>query len=249
MAYSAYDAILSVRESTPTLSYKAHMQAIINSQFDRASNYYIVQLKDRYTGLYSDIGVRIDGWYAQNSTEKIVHDDLKKITFKDCDQSIDLGDIFQFNNYRWMVVSTDVVSGVTKSCGVQRCNLQLKFVDSTLDVMPTITDTVLVVDAIADVNIYIPLEDRYVLLPANQMSVKVPNDATTIKIKDAPRGTRFLCGSPVKGWRVIGIDNVTQIRDNLDATPLRTGIISLIMKSESVNKSLDNVTERVAKQM
>lgn len=252
MGYSSYDAIKSVSSLLGGLSntefYKDYMQAIINNQFEQASNYYVIKAKDRYTGVFSDLGVLISGWYSQVSSDMGIHDDVKKIIFKDCNQVVNLGDIFEFDNFRWMVISTDNVASVTQSCAVKRCNVQLKFIDSTENVMPTVNSPILTIDGIADVKVYVPLEDRYLLLPTNQMVVNVPNDEVSNKIKDAPRGTRFLLGSPVKGWRVIGMDSITYSRPTMDATPLQTGIMSLKLQSEAINHSVDNINLSIAKQ-
>lgn len=224
------------------------MQAIVNDQFNISSDYYVILKKDRDTDVFTDIGVRITSWYTPTSADLVIHDSIKKIIFKDLSEQILLGDIFEFEGYRWMVIITDNIASITQSCAVQRCNIQLKFIDSTADVMPaTPVNTIYTVDGIADVKVYIPIENRYLLLPSDNMAIRIPNNATTRKIKDAPKGTRFLFGNPVRAWRTVAIDSITETYVNIDTDEVN-GLISLKLQLDAINRSIDNVTVKLAKQ-
>jgi len=248
MAYDAYNAILSVRNSSTRKEYRSQTQAMLNSDFTRASDYWVVSLKERDTDTLNDIGVRISAWYTPTSADLTIHDNIKKITFQDIDQKIYLGDIFEFEGYRWMVIITDNMASITQSCAVQRCNTKLKFIDSTLDVMPsTPNETQYSIDAIMDVKIYIPIEDRYLLLPSNTMVVKIPNCANSRLIKDAPQGTRFLLGNPLRAWRTIAIDSITEVFQDTDGDDTN-GMISMKLQLDSINARVDNITHALAKQ-
>jgi hypothetical protein len=224
------------------------MQAQIDSQFTVASDYLVIRYKERETDVYNNIGVRISSWYSPTSADLVVHDNIKKITFSDIEQKIYLGDIFEFENYRWIVIITDNVASITQSCAVQRCNFQMKFIDSTNDVMPsTPIETIYSLDAICDIKTYIPIEDRYVLLPSNTMIAKVPNTSVARRIKDAPKGTRFLLGNPLRAWRTIGIDTITDTFLDINNND-SNGIITLMLQLDAINVRVDNTTAKLAKQ-
>jgi len=248
VAYEAYNAILSLRNASIRTELTTQMQAITNSQFQIASNYQIIKYKNRATGVFNDLGVRLSGWYSSTSADIANHDNIKKLTFQDLSTVINLGDVFEFGNFRWIATIVDNIGGITASCAVQRCNCKLKFIDSTNDVMPsTPLDTIYSVDAIADVKIYIPIEDRYVLLPSNTMTARIPNDAEGRKIKDAPKGTRFLLGNPLRAWRTVAVDTITEVYKNInDITD--NGIINLKLQLDSINIRVDNVVAEIAKQ-
>ena len=248
MAYDAYNAILSIRDTSIRKEYKNQTQAMLDSDFSKASNYYVVSLKERTTDDLNDIGVRISAWYTPNSADLTIHDNIKKITFSDLDYTIYLGDIFEFEGYRWMVIITDNMASVTQSCAVQRCNSKLKFIDSTDDVMPsTPNETQYSIDALMDVKVYIPIEDRYLRLPSNMMVVKIANTTNSRLIKDAPQGTRFLLGNPLRAWRTIAIDSITDVFQDTDEDDTN-GIINLKLQLDSINTRVDNLTHKLAKQ-
>lgn len=247
MAY--YDDFVSRSTSPSPTTYKADLQAKSTESFQYASDYYTVKHKDRVTGVYNDLGVRL----AKPSKSRYVGslvDDMFEVMFQDFNQTVYLGDLFEFDDYRWMVVDTSNLRSITTSVVIQRCNVQLKFVASTPSVNPTVTSTIYTVDGIASTKLYVIEEDKYVLLPINQMSILIPNDTDGKRIKYTNQsGTRFLFGNPYQAWRTIGIDSNTRVRRTIAATPTDyNGIISLRLQSDNINSSLDNVTLGIAKQ-
>jgi hypothetical protein len=124
----------------------------------------------------------------------------------------------------------------------------MKFLDSTSDVMPaTPNETIYSLDAICDIKTYIPIEDRYVLLPSNTMTAKVANTSVARRIKDAPKGTRLLLGNPLRAWRTIGIDTITETFLDINNDD-SNGIITLKLQLDAINPRVDNLTAKLAKQ-
>lgn len=246
--FDNYKSRVNALGSTPTEVYKSALQAVSNQKFQYSSTFYYVKYKNRATGNWSDIGVRLTK--PKNFVRALsISDDYFEMIFQDFDTEIFLGDLFEFQNYRWMVVNTEGINTVTNSVIIARCNVQLKFIESTPTVMPTVTSTIYTVDGVASIKIQELNEDKYLLLPSNQMMIEIPNDSTARKIKDSPQGTRFILGNPAKAWKVIAVDSVTKIRRTIESTPNDyNGIISLRLQSDNINTSVDNVSLGIAKQ-
>jgi hypothetical protein len=120
MSLPFYNAWRTI-SSTPSEYWKDSLQALIDDQFDNASNVYTIQKKNNTTGLYEDIIVRLEVPYElkQMSTRS---DDYRKILFKDNTISISIGDVYLFNDSYWLCIDGSRVETLTYSCIVQRCN-------------------------------------------------------------------------------------------------------------------------------
>jgi hypothetical protein len=250
MSYKFYNAYNSIA-TTPKQEILNDLQNVIDQDFENASDVYTILKKDRDTGVFSEITVRLTKPYEikQMSTIK---DDYYKIIFKDNDISSYMGDIFEFSNYRYMVVDVDGDNTPTNSCLVRRCNIQLKFIANNGAVVPILSSTPTVIDAIAHNEFFNPKEDKMVTLPNEQLWVQIPNDADGRLIKyDNNGGTKFLLGNPYQAWACISMDTVTEVRPTVEDTPNSiNGIINIKLSNKvaSVNNSVDNLILGIAKQ-
>jgi hypothetical protein len=251
MAYESYSKMLSVStlHSDPASYYKNSLQEIIDDgRFEMASNYKSISLLNRTTLAGTSIGVRLVKVSTPNMDVQL-RDDYFQVLFKDFTTSVDLGDLFEFDGYRWLVTDVSSKSTETMVCMIRRCNAKLKFIYSNNDVLPTVTDTIISIDCVADKKIFSLEDDRYYSLPNEEIRVKVPNTADSRKIAyQKNRGTRFLLGNPAMAYSTAGIDSISQVRTNLTATNTNNGILVLKLKAEALNERTDNTTSMVAKQ-
>lgn len=243
-----YDAQLT-NTTSPSVEWRNSLQALVDYNFENASDYYTIKKQDRSTGVWSDISVRLAKEFNIKHMTT-VRDDYRKIIFKNNSVTSIMGDMFEFNNYRWMVIDTGRLETATNAVMIQRCNVQLKFIPAATPVLPVLPSTPLVIDAIAMNRIIDPSEDRIILLPQNQLRVLVPNTSDTKKIKWAPNGgTRFIFGDPAQLWMVTAYDGISNVRRTVEATPNDlNGYVELRMTLNGINNQIDNVPERVAKQ-
>ena len=250
MSYSAYNAILSVSKmaTDPAGHYKDSLQHIVDTRFEFASDYTKINYLNRTTLVPTEIGVRLTKPNSMNGSAEL-KDDFFKVILKNFCTQITLGDLFEFDNYRWMVVDLSSVQSDIQSCMIQRCNVKLKFVESNNDVLPTISDTIISIDAIAEKKIYSPETDKYYTTPLEDINVKVANNANSRKILfDKNNGTRFLIGNPALAYDVKGIDSVSLVRTNLTSSNTENGILLLKLSMGRLNAREDNVSLLVAKQ-
>lgn len=238
-------------KNSPMTEYvKSHIQSFVNDRFMLMGNIYSVEHKNRITNEWSTIDVSLSKPY--NIKDKYnLQDDFFAIIFKNFDYMVYLGDYFKFQDYIWMVIDVQNINTTNVSCVIQRCNVELKFIDSNSAVMPIVTQPIITIYGITKVKILEPDEDKYIILPRNQMVIEIPNDANGVKIKDSPNGTRFLLGNPYKSWKVMNVDTITNIRKTFvgDTPNDYNGIINLKLLSDSSLKPLvDNVEQGIAKQ-
>jgi len=256
MSYSSYRAYLNSHNNnvlTPTQQFKNNLQQISNDTFEIASNYYIVKHHARVTDsllaatpsvastpITTDVGVRLSTLLSIQRLTAI-KDDFLKVTFKDFDYDVQLGDIFEFNSHRWLVVNTSVETSVTASALLQRCNLQLKFTEDE----PLDTD-IMVIDAVSSKYAMEELRDgQFIKLPDNKVEVWVPHNAIGRKIHNSyGGGTRFLIGDPYSNWMTTSYDSISRNRTDLDGNT--QGIIRLELELSSINTGLDDLTNGVA---
>ena len=107
--------------------YKQFMQYMANDKFESASDVYIVQLQNRLTRIYEDIKVRVTKAIKTKDVQlNYTEDDYKEVIFKNLDQDIQLGDMFCFQGFYWLVINTDNIFSITASCTIRKCNNFLK---------------------------------------------------------------------------------------------------------------------------
>lgn len=240
MAYNSYNAMLSITSSTPTDYFLELQQNINDNVFDMSTDYVTVKVKDRDTGIYSSLGVRILSVFKESST--IVHDDHKKIVFKDINYNVKLGDIFEFDNFRWMVISTNTKKVAQSYCSVQRCNMQLRFTAST-----PLTTNIITIDGIASNTIGGNDETPIIVLPVGTIEVRIPNDSNAKKIRYTPKPTRFLLGNQdwqgkYQNWIVENIDSITNVKRTIETvSDDSNGFIKIRLKLAQLNPKDDHV--------
>ena len=244
MAYSFYNAYQSKTNTgstpmTPAAKFRWDLQQFVNSDFEIASDYYVIQKQDRSTGVWSDYGVRIEAPFAIKQ-QFTIKDDYRKFIFKDGTTVINMGDMFIFNDYYWMVVDVGRLETPTASCIVQRCNVQLKFTETAL-----LYEDIITIYGVSSTFYANPLNiQQYVTLPDTQMQVRVPNDANSRKILASSKGgTRFLIGNPYRNWRTIGMDTVSEVRPTFAGTVVDdvNGMIMFKLQLEQLDPNDDLV--------
>ena len=255
MAYDFYNAYLSTTSSSSQQYWQSSNDKLMEQKFSDSFDCFTIKKKNRTTGIYSDLTARVTAWISDKSTGKI-HDDFKKLIFLPNTTFPVLGDIYEFESYRWMVVGTDNILSPTIDCVVQRCNVQVKFIPTAVGatpapVMPTLSATPLVLDGIASNRLTDPMEDKIILMPNDMIMLRLSNDENARKIKyiGTKGGTRFLLGNPVTAWKTIAIDSISDVRPDISVTPSdANGILNFRLQSDTLNVLVDNLNQKVAMQ-
>lgn len=248
MAYESYNIFRSYQSSIPKNYFKNNIQAKINQDFQISINYTVIKIKDRFTGIFSDIGVRIENYGVETSF--YANDEFKRIIFQDMDYPIRLGDIVEFSGYRWIVMQPKSIDSATSSAIIQRCNAVLKFTEST-----PITENIIEIDCMLSNKMNYTLDNRTIDLPDGSLFATLPLDSNSMKIRLSPKPTRFLLGLPdyrglYRAWEVENIDTITNARiDYYSSTPLtHMGIMNIFLKQSTVDKIRDDHTVGVCYQ-
>jgi hypothetical protein len=248
MGYDAYIAYLSEDKlhNDPSTYYQDTLQSIIDEQFETSSNFKYINLLDRDTGVATQVGVRLEPTRRMN-IESNIKDDFFKVVFKNFDYPVILGDVIAFDSFRWMIIDISSIESGTQACLIQRCNAKLNFIYSNNDVLPTVTDTKISLNCIAEKKMYDIESDRFYTIPNNEIKVKVPNNSNSRKIKfDVRRGTRFLMGNPAQSFHTKGIDSISMVRTDIDDSNEDNGILLLTLQIDGLNTKKDNVAEMYA---
>jgi hypothetical protein len=131
VAYEFYNAWRTVAPTSPKQKYREDLQALVDEQFDNASDLLTIQSRNRTTFAFTDITVRVTkALQTSNTGLKYTEDDYKSILFQNANQDVRLGDVFVFSGYSWIVMNTDNINSPTASCEVRRCNYTLKLYES-----------------------------------------------------------------------------------------------------------------------
>jgi hypothetical protein len=246
-AYLTYNTLIS---SSPVEYFQGHLQAIADSVFEISSNIYTVKHRTKLTDEYSssheqwtDIRARLVVPFEIKQLS-MIKDDFFHIIFKDFNYQVYLGDVFEFQNYRWLVINTSKISSITNSVLVQRCNAKLRFTTST-----PLNTNIIEVDGCANKYIMRGLkEEQFIILPENKLNVQIPNDINGRKIKYTDRGgTRFLLGNPFQNWKTTSFDNITMNRTtNNNLASENSGIIKLQLELSEINTGMDDLVNGIA---
>ena len=209
MAYESYNAYLSAIPSNHPDYYKEIQQEFMDQQFENSINYRTIQKLDRNNYASTPtIGVRIMKPFEIATKDKVYADDYCQISFSKLTDTGNNGDMFVFDNYRWMATETKAISSTFKHCLARRCNTELKFTAST-----PLSSNVLSLYGIAEIRSSDVTDEQYKIVPNAQLTVLIPynNNAKLIKY-DTKKGTRFLLGDPIQAWQIINIDTVTHVK-------------------------------------
>jgi len=170
MAYESYNAYLSVTKSTPSDIYKDEFQELVNAEYENTTTLKTVL----HNG--NSITVRVVGKFNTETLSR-QNENYQKIIFKTPDYVVNVGDIFEFDNAKW--ICTDISSTVvSKSCTVTKANNELKvYKNSILYKVPCVVEDVTRLYSMgAD-------ENKYIIQPSTDIIIRVPNNEVTVLIK------------------------------------------------------------------
>lgn len=170
MAYESYNAYLSVTKSTPSDIYKDEFQELVNAEYENTTTLKTVL----HNG--NSITVRVVGKFNTETLSR-QNENYQKIIFKTPDYVVNVGDIFEFDNAKW--ICTDISStAVSKSCTVTKANNELKvYKNSILYKVPCIVEDVTRLYSMGTD------ENKYIIQPSTDIIIRVPNNEVTVLIK------------------------------------------------------------------
>ena len=170
-------------------------QRVIEDQFTNSPSYHSVTVN----GITQDV--------------QIIKDSNKKRLLCKPGDTIGMGNLVVWDSVNWLCVDTDT-DGLYQRGVIQKCDGYLKYLDSAgelVEVPCVINDRILM-------NVE---ENRYYLLPENQLWVIVGDDDESSAISV---DQRFLLGS--NAYKVVAVDNIT-----------RPGIITFKMHTDSITQN------------
>ncbi len=170
MAYESYNAYLSVTKSTPSDIYKDEFQELVNAEYENTTTLKTVL----HNG--NSITVRVVSKFNTETLSR-QNENYQKIIFKTPGYVVNVGDIFEFDNAKW--ICTDISSTVvSKSCTVTKANNEIKvYKNSILYKVPCIVEDVTRLYSMgAD-------ENKYIIQPSTDIIIRVPNNEVTTLIK------------------------------------------------------------------
>jgi hypothetical protein len=239
MTLKYYNSYLPIAPSSPKQIYWDDLQAVIDDQFENASDYLTIQKESSTSpNSYEDIGVRLTVPY-QLSQRFTIKDDCREILFKSNDIEIALGDRYQFNGFYWLTVDTGRVETPTNSCQIERCNASLKFYDENGDYneIPCIAQSKSVYDVKQDKMIWIPDGKMRVLIKYDKQGKKINIDR------------RFIING--LAWRCGSRDYITYVRNNqgyiemyfasdFESSNDKNGVADVLIRKATYNLSILN---------
>lgn len=126
MSYKFYDAYLAMAQSTSVEYYQQDLQDLIDLEFDDVAPNYTIQYEDN--GTFKNIQ-SIISQVIQPKTGENLGDDYKKLVLRDNSLHFDLGSMFKFDNYYWLVINASNIKSMTTSFIVRKCNYTLKWLN------------------------------------------------------------------------------------------------------------------------
>ena len=210
----------SIDGSTFTDQYKTFMQQKVNDVFSFAS--------DVYTVIYNGSPLTARVMSKGGTGTKEIMDNFRKIVPQNISQTFNLGDMFNFSNYDWMVINTRYIDRVTSSCIVQRCNNILKWIDKNGNIQsfPCIAETL--TDKREEIKDYKMIEVEF-----GKFHISLPYNQITQTIYP---GQRFILNNAA--WRVAFVDNLTNVINGV-------GYLILIFDSDTITEK-DNLLLGIA---
>ena len=172
MSYESYNAYLSVTKSTPSEVYKDEFQELVNTEYENTTTIKTIL----HNG--NSIAVRVVGKFNSETTSR-QNENYQKIIFKTPDYTVNVGDIFEFNNAKW--ICTDITSTtVSKSCTVTKSTHEIKvYKNNILYKVPCIVE-----DAIRLYNMGTD-ENKYFINPNTNVVARIPfNEVTQLINRD-----------------------------------------------------------------
>lgn len=188
MVYEFYNSLRKIR-TTPDQEWKNDLQALVEEEFENSPTLQTILHKN------TEIQARVVGVFSKETPTRRI-EDYQKIIFRQPDYSVSIGDIFEFDNSKWLC--TDLGSTpVTKSCMVERCNNTLRlFKNNVLYQVPVIVE---------DHSMGYK-ENRYLADPDDNIIVRLPyNDIT----KDIGRNGIYRL-TDYDNYKIISVNRVTE---------------------------------------
>jgi hypothetical protein len=216
MSYEAYNAYLSVTKSTPSDIYKDEFQELVNAEYENTTTLKTVL----HNG--NSITVRVVGKFNAETLSR-QNENYQKIIFRTPDYVVHVGDIFEFDNAKW--ICTDISSTVvSKSCTVTKANNEIKvYKNSILYKVPCIVE-----DAIRLYSMGIDT-NKYIVEPNTNVVVRVANNAITSLIA---RNDIYRIGA--NNYKVIDISDI-----------INPGLIVLKLNWTAEEQVLPNTTSDI----
>jgi len=168
MVLKYYSAYLPIAPSSAQQIYLDDFQAVVNEQFDNAPNILTV----KWNGI--DIVARVTSKILETNLYRD-RDKYRQVIFKELTQKPSIGDVFEFQECKWLCTQTDNLSVGVNDCTVERADNILKFYDesSVLNEIPCI---------IGDITIGVD-SNKYISTASNEVPLTVPNTSVTRQIK------------------------------------------------------------------
>lgn len=190
MTYKAFDAYLSVVKSTPADIYKDEFQSLVDAEFENATTVNTVL----HNGV--PVTVRVVGKFDTETVARR-NDNYQKIIFRNPDYEVNIGDIFEFYDAKW--ICTDISSTpFSKSCTVTRSYFNIYiYKNGIIHEVPCIVE-----DTIRLYSMGIK-ENEYIMQPFTDIIVRVPNNEITSLIR---RGEVYRIGKDT--YKAIDISDV-----------------------------------------
>ena len=170
MDYKSYDAYLSVAKSSPKDVYKDHYTAFVDNNFNDATTVKKILHNNK------EVKARVVSVFTKEAPVRRM-DDHQKIIFNSVDYVINYGDIFEFDNEKWLCMDI-TTTNIMKSCMVAKCNNTLNvFIGNTLHQIPCVIESAINLHKMGSVG------SKYIESPEGVVVVRVGNTDVTRQIK------------------------------------------------------------------
>lgn len=232
MALTFYDSWRKV-SSTPSEYWSESLQALIDEQFENASNIYTIEEETtRGTMTFTNLTCRICHVLTDKQTGEKLGDDFKELIFKNMDYDVFIGKRFRFDDNIFICTNTDNYHYVTKSCIIRRCNNSLRWIDDygNKNQEPCICDYKILNDS-NDYN-------------ANIITPQGAIDNITLQYNDKSKNInpnqRFLIGNPRVCYKIKGngINNYLNEK-TFDDNSVQLTKINVVY--DPINKATDDI--------
>lgn len=236
MAYKYYASSIPI-QTTPKEGYREGLQAVIDVQFDNASNIYTIQEETTFGEMdWQDVDVRITHVLSDKNTGEKLNDDFRNIIFKDITHTYGIGYRYKFDDNIWITTQSDLYKYVTASATVRRCNNVLRWIG---DDGSTITEPCIIDYKISDDRNQ--FDSSIVTAQGNIDIICQYNDFT----KTIKPNQRFLFGSRRFAYKVRG-DGINNFLNQNTYDDESTPLIKISLDVSQINPETDDLTNGIA---
>jgi len=178
MTLKYYNVYLNYAPSSPMQGYKDDSQALADDEFDNASTL----VNGKLNGV--NLTYRVSSFFNRK-TLTMNPDSYQKVIFKDANQVIKIGDIFEFGNYVWICTETNTTP-TSCSCLVSRTNNSLLFYPPTNPNENTLLCDIPCIIGKGNINLSV---DKFISLASDEYIITIPSSTDGLSIIV---GTRFI---------------------------------------------------------